>query len=144
MKQQIKKQILSLAAAPLIMGTMAVSAEAADDGYNIFSEVKFSGELRPRYQFTDAETSTKDAGNQVTNRTNLNVTAKLLEIDGLSGTLELNAVNDFGTEQTSDAQVGGEATVGRKTVNIDNQRFIGSVGLKQNFQTLDLAATAPS
>lgn len=32
--------------------------------------------------------------------------------------------------------------VGRKTVNLDNQRFIGSVGWKQNFQTLDLAAVA--
>ncbi len=157
----MKKQILSLVAAPLILGTMAVSAQAADDGYNIFSEVKFSGELRPRYQFTDAETSTKDAGHQVTNRTNLNVTAKLLEIDGLSTTMELNAVNDFGTQQRSDAQVGGEAVVakisqaniaysaagatgivGRKTVNIDNQRFVGSVGWKQNFQTLDLAAVA--
>ena len=29
---------------------------------------------------------------------------------------------------------------GRKTVNLDNQRFIGSVGWKQNFQTLDLVA----
>ncbi|WP_345975525.1 hypothetical protein [Sulfurimonas sp. HSL3-7] len=156
----MKAHILSLAAITLLAATPS-SLSAADEGFNIFSEVKFSGELRPRYQFTDAETSTKDAGNQVTNRTNLNFTAKLLEIDGLSGTMELNAVNDFGTEQSSDAQVGGEATVakisqaniaysaagatgivGRKTVNIDNQRFVGSVGWKQNFQTLDLAAVA--
>ncbi len=154
----MRKLILSLAATPLILGSMAVSANAAEEGFNIFSDVKFTGELRPRYQFTDKETSTADAGNQITNRTNLNFTAKMLEVEGLSGTIELNAVNDFGTEQQSNAQVGGEAigakisqaniaysaagatgTVGRKTVNIDNQRFIGSVGWKQNFQTLDLA-----
>ena len=157
----MKKLILSLAATPLILGSMAVSAQAADDGFNIFSDVKFKGELRPRYQFTDAETSTADAGHQLTNRTNLNMSAGLFEVDGLSGTIELNAVNDFGTEQTNNAQVGGEALVakisqanivygfgdsaaivGRKTVNIDNQRFIGSVGWKQNFQTFDLAAYA--
>lgn len=154
----MRKLILSLAATPLILGSMAVSANAAEDGFNIFSDVKFTGELRPRYQYTDKKTSTADAGNQVTNRTNLNFTAKLLEVEGLSGTIELNAVNDFGTEQQSNAQVGGEVigakisqanvaysaagatgVVGRKTVNIDNQRFIGSVGWKQNFQTLDLA-----
>ena len=80
----------------------------------------------------------------------------------MNGTIELNAVNDFGTEQSgATKQVGGEALgakisqanidytiagvtgiVGRKTVNLDNQRFIGSVGWKQNFQTFDLAAAA--
>ena len=157
----MKKLILSLAATPLILGSMAVSAQAADDGFNVFSDVKFKGELRPRYQFTDTKTSTKDAGHQITNRTNLNFSAKLFEVDGFNGTMELNAVNDFGSEQSATSQVGGEATVakisqanlsytaggvtgiaGRKTVNLDNQRFIGSVGWKQNFQTLDLAAVA--
>ncbi len=163
--ERMRKLILSLAATPLILGSIAVSANAAEEvaadaGFNIFSDVKFTGELRPRYQFTDTKTDTRDAGHQVTNRTNLNFTAKLMEVDGLNGTMELNAVNDFGTEQSSaTAQVGGEALVakisqanisytaagvtgiaGRKTVNLDNQRFIGSVGWKQNFQTLDLAA----
>ncbi len=165
--ERMRKLILSLAATPLILGSIAVSANAAEEvaadaGFNIFSDVKFTGELRPRYQFTDKKTDTRDAGNQVTNRTNLSFTAELMEVDGLNGTLELNAVNDFGTEQSSaTAQVGGEALVakisqanisyttagvtgiaGRKTVNLDNQRFIGSVGWKQNFQTLDLAAVA--
>jgi len=157
----MRKLILSLAATPLILGSMAVSAQAADDGFNVFSDVKFKGELRPRYQFTDKKATTADAGHQLTNRTNLNFSAKLFEVDGFNGTMELNAVNDFGTEAQTNKDVGGEATVakisqanisytvagvtgiaGRKTVNLDNQRFIGSVGWKQNFQTLDLAAVA--
>ena len=170
----MRKLILSLAATPLILGSIAVSAQAddaavkADSGFNIFSDVKFKGELRPRYQFTDvkevsdntAADAQRDAGSSVTNRTNLNFTAKLFELDGMNGTIELNAVNDFGSQQGAN-QNGGEALVakisqanidytiagvtgiiGRKTVNLDNQRFIGSVGWKQNFQTLDLAAVA--
>ena len=164
----MRKLILSLAATPLILGSMAVSAQAADDaavkadsGFNIFSDVKFKGELRPRYQFTDRAASANDAGSMLTNRTNLNVNAKLFEVDALNATVELNAVNDFGTQAQTGKDVGGEATVakisqanidytiggvtgiiGRKTVNLDNQRFIGSVGWKQNFQTFDLGAVA--
>jgi len=157
----MRKLILSLAATPLILGSMAVSAQAADDGFNVLSDVKFKGELRPRYQFSDRDGTTADSGHQLTNRTNLNINAGLLEVDGLNAELELNAVNDFGTEQQSNKDVGGEATVakisqanisytaggvtgilGRKGVNLDNQRFIGTVGWKQNFQTYDLAAVA--
>ncbi len=165
----MRKLVLSLAATPLILGALTVSAQAADvatgaaadSGFNIFSDVKFKGELRPRYQFSDRKATTADAGNQVTNRTNLNVSANLFEAEGLNGTIELNAVNDFGSEQQANKDVGGEALgakfsqanidytvagvtgiIGRKTVNLDNQRFIGSVGWKQNFQTFDLAAVA--
>ena len=179
----MRKLILSLAATPLILGSIAVSAQAADDvatgaaapadaGFNIFSDVKFKGELRTRYQFTDNKGLSDagiDAGSMVTNRTNLNFSAKLFEVDGLNTTMEMNSVDDFGSidsqtghpNPTDDKQVGGEAQVakisqaniaytfsentvlaGRKTVNLDNQRWIGSVGWKQNFQTLDLAAYA--
>jgi len=157
----MKKLILSLAATPLILGSMAVSAQAADDGLNIFSDVKFKGELRPRYQYKDVKDSGKDAGSTVTNRTNLNFSAKLFEVDGFNGTMELNAVNDFGSQEQTNIDQSAEhvgakisqanisytaggvtGIAGRKTVNLDNQRFIGSVGWKQNFQTLDLAAVA--
>lgn len=175
----MRKLILSLAATPLILGSIAVSAqaadvgtEAADSGFNVFSDVKFKGELRPRYQFTDNKGKSDagtGAGSMITNRTNLNFNAKLFEVDGLNSTIELNSVDDFGSidSQTGhanpkdDKQVGGEAQVakisqaniaytfsgntvsaGRETVNLDNQRWIGSVGWKQNFQTLDLAKYA--
>jgi len=172
----MRKLILSLAATPLILGSIAVSAQAADDvavkadsGFNVFSDVKFKGELRPRYQFTNNKAPNKnvtpnvdtDAGHQLTMRTNLNFSAKLFEIDGLNAEIEMNNVTDFGTQSPKTDDSGGEATVsklsqanisytnsgvtgilGRKTVNLDNQRFIGSVGWKQNFQTLDIAAVA--
>jgi len=172
----MRKLILSLAATPLILGSIAVSAQAADDvatgaaapadaGFNIFSDVKFKGELRPRYELRNqedvknADGSDKTAGSAITNRTNLNFSSKLFEVDGLNAEMELNAVNDFGSEQQTDVQVGKESLgnvakisqanisytnsgatglVGRKTVNLDNQRWVGSVGWKQNFQTLDL------
>ncbi len=181
----MRKLVLSLAATPLILGSMAVSAQAADDvatgaaadsGFNIFSDVKFKAELRPRYEFTDHKaisgaSSTavdlngnliqRDAGSSFTNRTNLNLTGTLFEVDGLVGTVEVNSVNDFNTLDQQNHQTAAEADVakmtqanisytaagvtgivGRKTLNLDNQRFIGSVGWKQNFQTLDLAAVA--
>jgi len=164
----MRKLILSLAATPLILGSIAVSAQAADDaavqadsGFNVFSDVKFKGELRPRYEFKDNAGSTLDAGSTFTNRTNINLSATLFEVDGLNATVELNSVNDFNSLDQSKYQTAAEkdvakmsqanvsytmggatAIVGRKTLNLDNQRFIGSVGWKQNFQTLDLAALA--
>ena len=152
MKNVIK---MSLAAA-ILAGTGAVSAQA--EGLNILSDVKLKGELRPRYQFTDSDASTDSAGSTFTNRTNLSVSAGLLEVEGLQATIELNAVNDFDTLDQQTHQTAAEkdvakmsqakityttggltAIVGRNTTNLDNQRFIGSVGWKQNFQTLDLA-----
>ena len=185
----MRKLILSLAAAPLILSSIAVSAQAddaavkADNGFNIFSDVKFKGELRTRYQFTDNSglsspattgATSYDAANIVTNRTNLNISSKLFEVDGLNAEMELNAVNDFGSQYSTGSQIDkgvtgpgkfaniyGEKTgakisqanisyskagvtglVGRKGVNLDNQRFIGTVGWKQNMQTYDLALVA--
>jgi len=151
MKKIVK---LSLAVA-MMSGLGAVSAQA-DDGMNIISDVKFKGQIRPRYQFTDIDNA-NDSGHTLTNRTNLSISGKLLGVDGLGTTIELNSVNDFGTKDVGGVDIAKEATVakmtqanvtyttngitgvvGRMTVNLDNQRFIGSVGWKQNFQTLDL------
>ncbi len=166
----MRKLILSLAATPLILGSIAVSAQAADDvatgaaadtGFNIFSDVKFKAELRPRYEYKDNAGSKLDAGSSFTNRTNINLNATLFELEGLNATVEVNSVNDFNTLEQANHQTAAEKAVakmtqanisytaagvtgivGRKTLNLDNQRFIGSVGWKQNFQTLDLAAVA--
>ena len=187
----MRKLILSLAATPLILGSIAVSAQAADDvatgaaapadaGFNILSDVKFKGELRTRYQYLDIDAlssrkvNSLDPASIITNRTNLNFSAKLFELEGLNAEMELNAVNDFGSQYGDGTQIdkhvpakvrgsnkagevaeakisqanisytnsGTTGLVGRKTVNIDNQRWVGSVGWKQNFQTLDLALLA--
>ncbi len=150
---------MSLATAVLMsVGTVSVQAE---EGMNVLSDVKFKGELRPRYQLTDNDATTNSKGSTFTNRTNLNFSAKLLEVDGLKATIELNAVNDFNTLDQNNKDLAAEAdvakmsqakieyganganlTVGRSTTNLDNERFIGSVGWKQNFQTLDLVSAA--
>ncbi len=162
MKTTIKMSLVTA----LVMSVGAVSAQA-EEGMNILSDVKFKGELRPRYEYQDGNQNTVldglDAGHVFTNRTNLNIEAKLLEVDGLKATVELNSVNDFSTLDQSSLVVGTEAAVakvsqanmaytsgdttgiiGRKTLNLDNQRFVGSVGWKQNLQTLDLAAVTYS
>ena len=155
----MKKIVKISVACAMVMGVGSVSAQAAD-GVSILSDAKVNTQLRPRVQYTDHSAATGDAGFTLTNRTNINVNASLLEVDGLRTTIELNSVNDFGTKDktTIAGNVAAEATVakvtqanltygigdaiavaGRLTTNLDNQRFIGSVGWKQNFQTLDLA-----
>jgi len=153
MKKIVK---LSLAVA-MVSGIGAVNAQAADDGINILSDVNFKGQIRPRYQYTDHDNGI-DGGHSFTTRTNLSVNAKLLGVDGLGTTIELNSVNDYSTLDANNVDLAGEAAVakvsqanvtytrdgitgviGRMTTNLDNQRFVGSVGWKQNFQTLDLA-----
>ncbi len=147
---------MSLATA-MMMSVGSVTAQA--EGIKVFDDIKFNGELRPRYQMTDYDATTASKGHTFTNRTNLNFSAKLLEVDGLKATVELNSVNDFNTLDQHDKDLAGEKdvakmtqakieystsganlTVGRSTTNLDNQRFIGSVGWKQNFQTLDLVS----
>ena len=151
MKKMVK---ISLACA-MMMGAGSVTAQAAD-GISILDDVKFSGQLRPRVQYTDHAATAADAGLSFTNRTNLSVNAGVMGVDGLRTTLELNSVNDSdsldqGVDTAKEADtakmsqanltytVGNTILIGgRTTVNLDNQRFIGSVGWKQNFQTLDI------
>ncbi len=150
---------MSLAAAMMI-SVGSVSAQAAEDGLNVLSDIKLKGQIRPRVEYTDFE-GAGSAGETYTQRINLNIDAALFEVDGLRAVLELNTVNDFGTLDHTGHQTAAEADVakmsqghisyktgdvtgivGRKTLNLDNQRFVGSVGWKQNFQTLDLGAVA--
>lgn len=154
------KNVIKMSLATAVMMTVGSVSVQAADGFKVFDDIKFSGELRPRYQYTDNDQTAADAGSTFTNRTNLNFSGKLLEVDGLKATVELNAVSDFGTKDGSSDKA-AEATVGkvsqakieygasganlafgRSTTNLDNQRWIGSVGWKQNFQTLDLASVA--
>ena len=82
----MKRLVLSMAVAPMLLGSFA-SLSAADDGFKIFDEVKFKGELRPRAGYVDSKAISDagvDAGMGLTNRTNLNFSAKLFQVDGLN------------------------------------------------------------
>ena len=161
----MKRLLLSLAAMPLILGGMSVCA-SADDGINVLSNVKFSGEIRPRYEYVDAQNSGKEIANAFTARTTLGVGADLFQVSGLSAYLEGSAVSNFG-DRNYNGTIDGNTKydivadpqqaritqayidyklnktllrAGRQDVNLDNQRFIGTVDWRQMKQTFDAVA----
>ncbi|MBT8343439.1 MAG: alginate export family protein [Sulfurovum sp.] len=131
---------------------------------DILSNGKYSLQIRPRYEFVD-EDNIKDKANAFTVRTVLRAKFDALGVDGLGVELEMTDVRNFGfdnyapesagysvvadAEQTrvtqaniSYAKDGFVGVVGRKGLNLDNQRFIGTVGWRQMPQTYDLASVA--
>ncbi|MDD2950496.1 MAG: alginate export family protein [Sulfuricurvum sp.] len=138
------------------------------DGFTLFSDAKFNGEIRPRYENVSVEDSAKKDANAFTVRATLGVEAKLLGIDGLSMKLDGTTVQSIGAENynsSTNGQTGYElvkdpettrfsqaylqytlgkttAKVGRQIVNLDNQRFIGSVDWRQMMQSFDAAVVS--
>lgn len=170
----MRKMILSLAAAPLMIGAFTTSAVAAEEGMNILEGVKFKGEIRPRYEYADVDGNTDTAGEEIdpanafTTRTMLSFSSdSALGIDWLGVFAEVNSVNNFGydnynstangqtqydviadpnqarmTQAYIDLKLPAKTLVrtGRQDVNLDNQRFIGTVDWRQMKQTYDAAA----
>ena len=161
----MKKMLLSMAALPLMVGGLSVSASA--DGINILDNMKLKGEIRPRYENVDDGTTNANA-NAYTARTKLSVTGDLLDVDGLSATVGVISVNNFGSHEynwdnsgqytdgsnpyakvvdpqkamMSNAEINYTANnttlhAGRGQVNLDNQRFIGTVGWRQLERSYD-------
>lgn len=163
----MKKLLLSMAAMPLMVGALSVSANAAE-GVNILSDIKFDGEIRPRYEYADVKDNGKDAANAYTARVKLKATANLFEIEGLSTSVGIISVNNFGSDKYNSTANGntqydvikdpqkamisnaelnytmGKTTfhAGRSQVNLDNQRFIGTVGWRQFERSYDTVYVA--
>lgn len=162
----MKRFLLSVAALPLVIGGLSLNA-SADDGINILSNFKFNGEIRPRYEYADVADNSKDAAHALTARTTLGVGADMFQISGLSSYLEVSAVTNFGYTDYNDGSSTGNAKydkivdpqqarmtqayidyklgktlirAGRQDVNIDNQRFVGTVDWRQMKQTFDAIA----
>jgi len=141
-------------------------APVATSGYTFFNNVKANGEIRPRYEFVDTDDTVKNAS-AFTNRLTLGVSADLFGIDGLSTYLEATNVagsGDYWGLSAGDADRGiynvvadpsqtritqayvdyafGKTLIraGRQGVNLDNQRFIGTVNWRQMPQTYDAVA----
>jgi len=157
----MKKLLLSMAALPLVIGGLSVSASA--DGINILDNMKLKGEIRPRYENVDDGNSATSNANAYTARTKLAVTGNLLDVDGLSATVGVISVNNFGSKKynsTSNGQTQYAVVAdpqkamisnaeinytvnnttlhaGRGQVNLDNQRFIGTVGWRQLERSYD-------
>jgi len=161
----MKKLTLSLAAVVAVSSLIStLSAAESTDGFNIFDDMKFEGEIRPRFEYGDNSDDTETSpAKAMTARTSLGVNAKLFEVDGLSTYIEGTSVNNFGyrkynstankktkydkvvdpqqarlTQAYIDYKV-GETLIraGRQVVNLDDQRFVGAVAWRQMFQTFD-------
>jgi hypothetical protein len=165
---KMKKMLLSMAAVPLMVGSLSVSA-SADDGVNILNDVKVKGEIRPRYEYANAKKNNADTANAYTARTHLVVTGGLLGVENLTTTIGLQGVNNFGYTDYAPANTKGnvaydkivdpqgamlsEASIdykidktalhaGRSQINLDNQRFIGTVGWRQMERSYDTVYAA--
>lgn len=155
-----KTVLLSIAVSTLIMagGDIAPVEPMIEDSTNIgiFNNVKFNGELRPRYEYADD--SVNDEANAFTTRFALSVKTGLVGIEGLSAFGQIMAVTNFGYDEYAPEQPGyaliadpqnervtqayldykiGDTSIsaGRQMVNLDDQRFIGAVGWRQMPQT---------
>jgi len=168
----MKKIVMSAVALTAIMGSVN-TLSAADDGINIFNDIKVKGEIRPRYEYANQDITGKTAANAFTNRLHLSVTSGLLSVEGLTATVGVQSVNNFGFENyntpgssrvnsdgekysvVNDPNVAmlSEASLdyttgktslhaGRSQVNLDNQRFIGTVGWRQLERSYDTVYAA--
>lgn len=160
------KKITLSAVAVLTLLPNVLSAE----GFTLFSDAKFNGEIRPRYESVSVEDSTKKDADAFTVRATLGVKANLLGIDGLSMKVDGTTVQSIGGEHynsSTNGQTGYEivkdpettrfsqsylqyklgkttAKVGRQIINLDNERFIGSVDWRQMMQSFDAAVISDS
>ena len=156
---------MSAIALSAIMGS--TTTVSAADGISILDDVKVNGQIRPRYEYADIDNNDKDAGQALTSRIKLNASTGLFGVDGLNANIGLIGVYDFGWTSENGLTNGGindkivdpavamlsnlEATytigkttmhAGRGQVNLDNQRFIGTVGwrqLERSYDTLYVA-----
>jgi len=160
----MKKITMSAVALTAIMGSFnSVSA----DGINILDDLVLDGEIRPRYEMVDVNNPDVSDANAITARTKLKVTGKLMGVDGLTASVGIISVNNFGSEEynwnnsanydglkpyatvmdpqkaiLSNAEINykiGDTLLhaGRGQVNLDNQRFIGTVGWRQLERSYD-------
>ena len=130
------------------------------EAFTFLSNITAQGEIRPRYEFVNTDNTVGDA-KALTNRLMFGVNADLLNVDGLSTYME--AMNVVGTGDYNDLS-NGDTTynvvadpsqtritqayidyafsdsllrAGRQGVNLDNQRFVGTVDWRQMPQTYD-------
>lgn len=158
------KKITLSAVAVLSLASGFSSTLSASDDFSLFSNTKFNGEIKARYENVDDQDNTVQQANAYTVRLMLGLETNLLGIDGLSMKVDGTTVQTIGgtkyndlsptkftnydvvadPEQTRFTQgylqykIGATtAKAGRQLVNLDSQRFIGSVDWRQMPQSLD-------
>ncbi|MCB9756929.1 MAG: hypothetical protein H6753_00720 [Candidatus Omnitrophica bacterium] len=145
---------------------MAIPANAGDTVKEAIKESQFYAQMRMRYEYVDQDAIVKRA-NSSTLRTLLGL--KTGEFYGVSAVIEGESVNYLGKDNYNDTvngrtnypvvadpeniqvnQAYGQYTGipdttlrgGRQVIVVDNQRFIGAVGWRQNNQVFDAATIA--
>ncbi|AMR68755.1 alginate export family protein [Aquipseudomonas alcaligenes] len=157
----MKPTLLSLAIAS---ASLAQGAFAAEELSNLFTQGKPILDARYRFENVDQNNDLRDANAQ-TLRTRAGFQSG--QWYGLSGLLEVDNVSRIGDDAYNSTRNGqkeyavvadpdgtevnqallrydhklGSAVLGRQRINLDNQRFIGSVAWRQNEQTFDGALT---
>ncbi len=167
----MKKIVKMSLAVAMISGLGAVSAQAAD-GVNILDNVKVKGQIRPRYEgvndsvhtnanaFTARTKLTINAGLFGVN--GLSTALGIISVNNFGATNynagkggHGNATNNSTYAKVVDPQAAmlSEAAInyktgklaahfGRSNINLDNQRFIGTVGWRQLERSYDTSSLA--
>jgi hypothetical protein len=164
------KQVTLSAVAILSLASSFTTLSATDD-FTLLSNSKFNGEVKARYESVDVESVARANANAYTVRLMLGLETTLLGIDGLTMKVDGTTVQTIGgTKYDSDPLSGlGDASyeivadpeqsrftqgylqyklgattakIGRQLVNLDNQRFIGSVDWRQMPMSLDAVSVA--
>ncbi|HQS66493.1 MAG TPA: hypothetical protein PLM93_04810 [Sulfuricurvum sp.] len=157
------KKITLSAVAVLSLASGFTSTLSADE-FTLFSNPKFNGEVKARYENVDDQSNTVQQANAYTVRTTLGLETTLLGVNGLTMKLDGTTVQTIGgtkyndlsptkftnydvvadPEQTRFTQAhlqykygATTAKAGRQLINLDAQRFIGSVDWRQMPQSLD-------
>ena len=158
----------------LLLSTVAIlvfsSPVHADDLESLVKDGTFYGEARYRYEYVDQNGITEEA-NAHTVRTNIGF--KTGEYKGFKALVEAQIVRKLGDEDFNDTTNGKttfpvvadpdvaeinefwlsygiplitdtDIKVGRQKMNFDNQRFVGTVGWRQNDQTFDAVQVTSS
>lgn len=162
----MKKITLSLSA--VLVVALFPNAALAQDEVTLLDDIKFEGQIRPRFESAQVSDNGKDRANALTVRTSLKISSdKVLESEMFGFGLEATSVNPLGADKYNSTDNGktqydtivdpNQARIsqayidiklpastlvraGRQTLNLDNQRFIGSVDWRQMPQTLDALA----
>ena len=163
MAHYFREFLLSLTIASTCLLPQPVSAETGDSAEGADDVLMPYVNMRYRLETVDQDGLPRDA-----TASTLRVQAGLNigEWQGFSVKVEAEAIANIGAEKFNDTLNGQvqfpvvadpedillnqaylrwrhkekiDATVGRQTVNLDNQRWVGSVGWRQNDQTLDAA-----
>ena len=155
--RMMKLSLLSLAVAG---SSLSHATFAAEDFGQLFTDGKVGVDLRYRYEHVDQDNALDQASAQ-TLRTRL--TLQSGKWYGLSALVEADNVSRLGEADYNDTRNGhkdhsvvadpdgseinqallrydhslGSVVAGRQRINLDNQRFVGGVGWRQNEQTYD-------